>query len=240
MRTRKSPMSARPSGFTLIELLVAITIIAMLIALLLPAVKKARERGRAISCSSIQRQWALAFHVYTVDFGVLPWFAPEFPSPGGYWHDFVGPYLQIERDQAEYDIKRQCPAHTVTYPVRVGVNYGGVYEPNQRQLVGPIMYGPEMLDYDAIHNPSKFMMLFDTNGFYMYSAAGWHMSVDTDGDDIPDTHDVIFRTQPNHTYNGARPRVHNDTTNVAMCDGHVETMHYTLWLDTENGYWRDP
>ena len=57
----------RRVGFTLIELLVVISIIALLVALLLPALSAARESGRAIKCSSLQKQTMLAFHSYTAD-----------------------------------------------------------------------------------------------------------------------------------------------------------------------------
>jgi prepilin-type N-terminal cleavage/methylation domain-containing protein/prepilin-type processing-associated H-X9-DG protein len=54
-------------GFTLIELLVVISIIALLIALLLPALGSAREASRATICASNQRQVGLAFHLYADD-----------------------------------------------------------------------------------------------------------------------------------------------------------------------------
>ncbi|MDX2036462.1 MAG: DUF1559 domain-containing protein [Isosphaeraceae bacterium] len=75
---RSGSQTLRPAGsrrgFTLIEVLVVITIIAILVALLLPAVQASRESARRMACTSKLRQIGIALHAY-VD--VHKMFPPE-------------------------------------------------------------------------------------------------------------------------------------------------------------------
>ncbi len=60
------------TGFTLIELLVVIAIIAILASLLLPAVNRAVEQARRVTCSSQLHQISAAFVAYALDYNKYP------------------------------------------------------------------------------------------------------------------------------------------------------------------------
>ena len=106
----------------MIELLVVISIIALLIALLLPTVKRARELARSIACQSNLRQWMIGTHAYIGDF------ADAMPYPmiedgqggtgGGWWavwYDPGPPWATTPRDYVGYvdvDEGISCPSVT--------------------------------------------------------------------------------------------------------------------------------
>jgi prepilin-type N-terminal cleavage/methylation domain-containing protein len=110
MKNRDHSPRAR-SGFTLIELLVVIAIIAILAAMLLPALANAKEKAKRIRCMSSLKQSAIAFHMYAAEYNDR---VPQPPTtansaPGVSLHDL--PRLTTEL-LGNYGIKREmfyCP-----------------------------------------------------------------------------------------------------------------------------------
>src|SRR5262245_17683093 len=87
----RSHRSCRGHGFTLVELLVVIGIIALLIAVLLPALTKAKAASRTTACLSNLRQMGSAWCIYiSENKGHLPYYLWNTPADAnlawnGYW-----------------------------------------------------------------------------------------------------------------------------------------------------------
>ena len=83
----------KQKAFTLIELLVVIAIIALLMAILMPALRSAKNQARAVICKSNLSQWGKIFYLYTYDNDskFMVWKQSNTPG-GGTWIIPLMPY----------------------------------------------------------------------------------------------------------------------------------------------------
>ena len=143
---RKTTPPAAQGGFTLIELLVVIAIIAILAAILLPALAKAKSRALRMQCMNQMKQLDLGINLFVADNSEM------FP-PAGYqatagvlaWDSWIYPYIggssSLSVDQAKNGIYAEDPADGAALGWATGLKIMACPADNFQKISW--MYGPD-------------------------------------------------------------------------------------------------
>jgi prepilin-type N-terminal cleavage/methylation domain-containing protein/prepilin-type processing-associated H-X9-DG protein len=207
-------------GFTLIELLVVIAIIAILAAMLLPAIAKAKANAKRVACLSNMRQVGVALLMYSDDF------EGKLINPGGnQTFDFnnqnapanplkaLRPYLGLKNPSATTDIFT-CPG--------ARPQTKATYAPTAWSST-TILFSQLVIDrgLTKLQNPAGIVVMQET---YVLMNPVWYEPESSDGVNYSQWHTWTASTAsewsgtPREHYNN----LHNDGGNLIYCDGHAE------------------
>lgn len=235
----------RRTGFTLVELLVVISIIALLIGLLLPALSKARAFSRSAQCLNNLRSIGFALHAYMNDADKIPREANggEDPRWDIAWPLAFRPYFtSIRNDRFDSVPVYRCPSHPnpkhkVQY-LSNGLNFSRprviITWPRQKACLTNGFLTPSETIYMADYTDDPDDVLYQ----YAYPS----------GPSTPETYFSIFYDawtethitgDPNNGYTGQRlePLRHKSGSNALFVDGHAATLHEKVMTDIDR--WDD-
>ena len=229
-------------GLTLIELIVVIGVIAILLAIILPAIGGIRERSRIVLCRSRLEQWGHAFGMYGNEYDGL-W--PHADSNHGIvrhdgndpqgeccWVDVLPPRMGMRpvrelRDAAELpdaETVYQCPSATPE-PGKPDFDYAtnGYYSFAMNSYLEADFHGwdyPPFVNSELIRRGEFTVLLFDQN---------------LDPAVVPEMGESEKAEQagmfPSYSV-GMFTLRHKRGGNVLFCDMHVEHIKRKMWLDS--------
>jgi prepilin-type N-terminal cleavage/methylation domain-containing protein len=216
--TRDTAEAAQPrrAGFTLIELLVVIGIIALLIALLLPVLGQARASGQAVACMSNMRQTTAAVLTYAGEHddelpgaGKLSHGEPVKDDPQASWFFNLQDYVD-----AEMSTLARCPEDESVLWEKPDANnglYRVVSYASNFYLSGVLTSFENYRSLKPLRNPSR------TNFVSELAETGSYATSDH-------IHAELWLTNPKQrAAEQVALQQHNDVSNWAYLDAHVET-----------------
>jgi len=213
------PAVRKRNAFTLIELLVVISIISMLMAILLPALARARSQAQRMICLNHLRQIGIARAMYENDTGFLfpaeiQWNPPS-SSPRTWWHGSLDPYVG-GRGHASHSERDRVSGKVWACPTIRTNNYntlqsGGVVRSNgtgysQNDMLTNGTYG--IRRPGAVRNPSDALAVLE-----LAPTSAW-VTLGTSRHNIT--------TAP---FQGTT--LHNDGANFVFVDAHAQGLPAT-------------
>ena len=204
----------RRHGFTLIELLVVIAIIAILAAMLLPTLSRAKAAGQSAACKSNLRQIGISLTLYTSDFQKYPLWLTGTTT---IWDTTLLPFASKNRGLFV------CPANR---SARAWTNNPSLPLPNPSydyNFAGSGRYRNPLpsLGLDGVSSYVTENKVKVPSDMVAISDATFQVGGDGDADDLIPSINLLAELAP--------PR-HNKGANIVFCDVHVEYGKQTAWL----------